>query len=108
MVASGEQHNDYDGVFNWTGSTLAAPHFGPQNGVHLNISPRDCEAYFVRNGQRPDGVKDLLAEKLWVPGATTSQVEGAPSRVPGFEVAPVTAVAIQCTEGHRPSIQPVN
>jgi putative transposase len=69
-----------------------------------NISPRDCEAYFVRNGQRPDGVKDLLAEKLWVPGATISQVEGAPSRVPGFEVAPVTAVAIQCTEGHKPSI----
>lgn len=27
-----------------------------------NISPVDCEAFFVRNGRRPTGVKDLLAE----------------------------------------------
>lgn len=27
-----------------------------------NLSPLDCEAFFARNGRRPTGVKDLLAE----------------------------------------------
>ncbi len=38
-VASGKQYyEDHDGVLNWAGSTLAVPHFGPVNGVHLNRS----------------------------------------------------------------------
>jgi len=69
-----------------------------------NISPRDCEAYFARNGRRPSGVMDLVAEKIWVPGAANSPTEGAPSRVPGFEVMPITAVDVQCREGQGPYI----
>ena len=34
-VASGQYYEDHDGVFNRAGSTLAVPHFGPVNGVHL-------------------------------------------------------------------------
>jgi len=31
-----KHYDDYDdGVFNWAGSTLAVPHFGPKDGVHL-------------------------------------------------------------------------
>ena len=37
LGAFGKQHHDYDhDVFNSAGSTLATPHFGPENGVHLN------------------------------------------------------------------------
>ena len=37
LGAFGKQHDDYDhDVFNSAGSTLATPHFGPENGVHLN------------------------------------------------------------------------
>ncbi len=36
LRAFGKQHDDYDhDVFNSAGSTLATPHFGPENGVHL-------------------------------------------------------------------------
>ena len=36
LGAFGKQHHDYDhDVFNSAGSTLATPHFGPENGVHL-------------------------------------------------------------------------
>ena len=36
LGAFGKQHDDYDhDVFNSAGSTLATPHFGPENGVHL-------------------------------------------------------------------------
>ena len=36
LGAFGKQHDDYDhDVFNSAGSTLAIPHFGPENGVHL-------------------------------------------------------------------------
>ena len=39
LGAFGKQHDDYDhDVFNSAGSTLATPHFGPENGVHLNTS----------------------------------------------------------------------
>ncbi len=32
-----KHYDDYDdGVFNWAGSTLAVPHFGPKDGVHLS------------------------------------------------------------------------
>ena len=35
-VASGKQYYEvHDGVFNWAGSTLAVPDFGPVYGVHL-------------------------------------------------------------------------
>ena len=37
LGAFGKQHDDYDhDVFNSAGSTLATPHFGPENGVHLS------------------------------------------------------------------------
>ena len=39
LGAFGKQHDDYDhDVFNSAGSTLATPHFGPENGVHLSHS----------------------------------------------------------------------
>ncbi len=39
LGAFGKQHDDYDhDVFNSAGSTLATPHFGPENGVHLSSS----------------------------------------------------------------------
>ena len=39
LGAFGKQHDDYDhDVFNSAGSTLATPHFGPENGVHLRIT----------------------------------------------------------------------
>ena len=39
LGAFGKQHDDYDhDVFNSAGSTLATPHFGPENGVHLTES----------------------------------------------------------------------
>ena len=38
LGAFGKQHDDYDhDVFNSAGSTLATPHFGPENGVHLRM-----------------------------------------------------------------------
>ena len=40
LGAFGKQHDDYDhDVFNSAGSTLATPHFGPENGVHLRFHP---------------------------------------------------------------------
>ena len=42
LVASGERHDDYDEIFNWSGYTLTVPHFGTTNGVHLyhmSLSP---------------------------------------------------------------------
>ena len=39
LGAFGKQHDDYDhDVFNSAGSTLATPHFGPENGVHLKAN----------------------------------------------------------------------
>ena len=39
LGAFGKQHDDYDhDVFNSAGSTLATPHFGPENGVHLTLT----------------------------------------------------------------------
>ena len=41
LGAFGKQHDDYDhDVFNSAGSTLATPHFGPENGVHLSPGRR--------------------------------------------------------------------
>ena len=61
-VASGKQYYEvHDGVFNWAGSTLAVPDFGPVYGVHLNapragffskalagLRIRDVAGHFVR------------------------------------------------------------
>ncbi len=69
-----------------------------------NISPRDCEAYFARNGHRPQSVKDLVAEAIGISGPATSQGEGAASRILGLAGKPITAVESQCTEGYYPSI----
>ena len=41
LGAFGKQHDDYDhDVFNSAGSTLATPHFGPENGVHLKLTSK--------------------------------------------------------------------
>lgn len=43
LGAFGKQHDDYDhDVFNSAGSTLATPHFGPENGVHLRPTPLEA------------------------------------------------------------------
>ena len=43
LGAFGKQHDDYDhDVFNSAGSTLATPHFGPENGVHLKHTQEPC------------------------------------------------------------------
>ena len=52
LGAFGKQHDDYDhDVFNSAGSTLATPHFGPENGVHLTVLdpmiPRHQAVVFV-------------------------------------------------------------
>lgn len=45
-----------------------------------NLSPLDCEAFFARNGRRPTGVKDLLAEADGLLHATSpEQGDAAPS-----------------------------
>ena len=69
-----------------------------------NVSPRDCEAFFVRNGRRPSGVRDLIAENMYNIIFASSQDEGAPSLNLGFAPTPVTAVEMQCTEVHNLSI----
>ena len=47
LGAFGKQHDDYDhDVFNSAGSTLATPHFGPENGVHLKDSRLFCCGFF--------------------------------------------------------------
>ncbi len=44
LGAFGKQHDDYDhDVFNSAGSTLATPHFGPENGVHLKIRSKKLD-----------------------------------------------------------------
>ena len=44
LGAFGKQHDDYDhDVFNSAGSTLATPHFAPENGVHLSGTQRPRE-----------------------------------------------------------------
>ena len=46
LGAFGKQHHDYDhDVFNSAGSTLATPHFGPENGVHLRSTQRRAYGY---------------------------------------------------------------
>jgi transposase InsO family protein len=67
-----------------------------------NLSPRDCEAFFARNGRRPTGVKDLLAEDTCAAAVNNSQGKGAPSPAPALILPPFTAVQIQCTGGHTP------
>ncbi len=48
LGAFGKQHDDYDhDVFNSAGSTLATPHFGPENGVHLTLT-RGSSAFAFR------------------------------------------------------------
>ena len=60
LGAFGKQHDDYDhDVFNSAGSTLATPHFGPENGVHLKPKGRPCLGIGVRGQHR-------RSENVWV------------------------------------------
>ena len=54
LGAFGKQHDDYDhDVFNSAGSTLATPHFGPENGVHLTATaPALAYGYLVLESGR--------------------------------------------------------
>ena len=60
LGAFGKQHDDYDhDVFNSAGSTLATPHFGPENGVHL-ILPSSPSSRSTRSpSSRTDCLQDL-------------------------------------------------
>lgn len=75
-------------------------HYNPRRRHSFNggISPLDCEAFFARNGRRPTGVKDLLAEADALALNTTSPVQGggAPSRAPQLVGSWSTAVRAQC------------
>ena len=56
-VASGKQYYEvHDGVFNWAGSTLAVPDFGPVYGVHLTrqrpLTFKPCLAILVPKIER--------------------------------------------------------
>jgi len=52
-VASGKQYyEDHDGVLNWAGSTLAVPHFGPVNGVHLRLQSESSYSATLLNCSR--------------------------------------------------------
>ena len=54
LGAFGKQHDDYDhDVFNSAGSTLATPHFGPENGVHLTRHRRQHRHFHTRQRDRP-------------------------------------------------------
>ena len=58
LGAFGKQHDDYDhDVFNSAGSTLATPHFGPENGVHVTLLPLGSEP--VAHGSVPAGRQAL-------------------------------------------------
>ena len=63
-----------------------------------NISPRVAEAFFARNGRRPTGVNDLLAEKCCISATMTSPAKAAPSPAVQMIQSPLTAVRIQCQE----------
>jgi putative transposase len=70
-----------------------------------NISPRDCEAFFERNGRRPTGVKDLLAEADGLLSHTVTRVEGL--AVPSIEDEHAVSVhrgSSSVLEGNIPSM----
>ena len=74
LGAFGKQHHDYDhDVFNSAGSTLATPHFGPENGVHLtrNVSGNGIsnDRLPIRKGTPPSlrlGARMLLRRDLFL------------------------------------------
>jgi transposase InsO family protein len=67
-----------------------------------NISPRDCEAFFARQGRRPHSVKDLIAENLGTLSAIALPGEATTPR--RLVATPVTAVYVPCMVGPTPSI----
>ena len=46
-VASGERHYDHY-LFFWAGSTLTSPVFGPNNGVHRNLSEKQSKIRILK------------------------------------------------------------
>lgn len=87
MVASGLIHNDYDELFHWAGSSLAEPHFGPQNGVHLTALEEDASLFEKLVQSAPDGVlivdrqgEIVLANRqaTTIFGYTTQELVGKP------------------------------
>ena len=88
LGAFGKQHDDYDhDVFNSAGSTLATPHFGPENGVHLILCRSlratpdvlGLDALPVRGCDRP---RDARWENPSVSTQTSCARQTAPSAAP--------------------------
>jgi len=69
-----------------------------------NISPLDCEAFFARNGRRPTGVKDLLAEADGLLHNTTSQGKRGAVPSAGTSTIAVRRGPSSVLEGVQPSI----
>lgn len=65
-------------------------HYNPRRRHSFNggLSPLECEAFFARNGRRPTGVKDLLAEADALALHTTPPLRGdaVPSATAGILV----------------------
>ena len=60
LGAFGKQHDDYDhDVFNSAGSTLATPHFGPENGVHLKVPARVPHKKDDQDSTQPHRVESI-------------------------------------------------
>ena len=82
LGAFGKQHDDYDhDVFNSAGSTLATPHFGPENGVHLTQrllctrARKDRMAWPSCSPQRiPDLFKRCVARVLHAASVTPEPI----------------------------------
>ena len=77
LGAFGKQHDDYDhDVFNSAGSTLATPHFGPENGVHLKQLVQDPLSLFDGNVFFPYPRSLAFSEHLFVPSLLAAPWEG--------------------------------
>ena len=63
LGAFGKQHDDYDhDVFNSAGSTLATPHFGPENGVYLTTRKSEASC----PGEERAHVRQVFrCERMW-------------------------------------------
>ena len=67
-----------------------------------NVSPRDAEAFYARNGRRPTGVLDLVAEKNRCAPIHAGE-SGGPSSASGISVALLPAELPRCHGGSHPT-----
>lgn len=57
-----------------------------------NVSPRDCEAYFMQNGYRPSSVMDLVSQNFTGQRPTVLTDQVPPSHIPRRCHTPIAAV----------------